>query len=503
LREQSVTYTSFERPNVITENGITGTFTYNAAGDRVKMAVLNGPTNLLTRYYLGGQYEIDNGTTATYAEKLYVGGDSYSASAVYVKSGSAWSMMYILRDYLGSITHITNASGGLVQELSYDAWGRLRNPATQTSYTPGNEPNLNLGRGYTGHEHLSWFGLVNMNARLYDPAVGRFLAPDPYVQNPFISQNFNRYSYALNNPLRYTDPDGEFWHLVIGAVIGGVVNWATHGFQFNAKGLGYFGVGAAVGVLSAAGGVWISGATKALGVIAGASVGAGSGAVTGAASSVVLNGLNNTIGGQNFWNNAGQSAISGAISGAIAGGIGGGIKGYQNAKNQGANPWTGKKIIDTRTYNTSLKTISLQPDHSKNCYAYELEYADRGRGNTSAYDILKANDFEDGAILTSAARKAELGKSIMDAKSLTGREWEQLGIQMRAGKVEIGLTISINGSISTGHAVSAIGITIQDQLRLIGGNFKSVLQNVMVVDPRGYIYSLNPNRILGITFIRY
>ena len=49
------------------------------------------------------------------------------------------------------------------QEYSYDAWGRLRNPATQAAYTPGAEPALFLARGYTGHEHLPWFGLINMN----------------------------------------------------------------------------------------------------------------------------------------------------------------------------------------------------------------------------------------------------------------------------------------------------------------------------------------------------
>jgi RHS repeat-associated protein len=151
-------------------------------------------------------------------EKLYLGGDFYAAAAVYVKSGSSsWQLYYICRDYLGSITHITNASGSLYYQYSYDAWGRLRNPTTQAVYEPGNEPTLFLGRGYTGHEHLPQFGLINMNARLYDPALGRFLAPDPYVQFPDFSQSFNRYSYALNNPLIYTDPDGELaWYVAVG-----------------------------------------------------------------------------------------------------------------------------------------------------------------------------------------------------------------------------------------------------------------------------------------------
>jgi hypothetical protein len=47
-----------------------------------------------------------------------------------------------------------------------------------------------------------------LNGRVYDPWLGRFLSPDPFVQSPSYSQSYNRYSYCLNNPLRYTDPSG-------------------------------------------------------------------------------------------------------------------------------------------------------------------------------------------------------------------------------------------------------------------------------------------------------
>ncbi len=50
-----------------------------------------------------------------------------------------------------------------------------------------------------------------MNARLYDPVLGRFMGVDPYVQLPDYTQSFNRYSYCMNNPLKYTDPSGEFF----------------------------------------------------------------------------------------------------------------------------------------------------------------------------------------------------------------------------------------------------------------------------------------------------
>lgn len=110
------------------------------------------------------------------------------------------------------INYSFDFSGGTpVAEYSYDPWGRARNPQTLIIYYADSEPELLLGRGYTGHEYLPWFGLYSMNARLYDPLVGRFLSPDPYVQAPDFTQNFNRYSYCLNNPLKYSDESGEFF----------------------------------------------------------------------------------------------------------------------------------------------------------------------------------------------------------------------------------------------------------------------------------------------------
>jgi len=71
---------------------------------------------------------------------------------------------------------------------------------------------LITNRGFTGHEHIEEVGLIHMNGRVYDQELGRFLSADPLIQAPFVTNSFNRYSYVMNNPLKYTDPTGFFTH---------------------------------------------------------------------------------------------------------------------------------------------------------------------------------------------------------------------------------------------------------------------------------------------------
>lgn len=357
-RTQNVTYTSFQRPATITENGYVGTFTYNASGDRTKMQLTYNGTTQNNTYYIGGCYETNNSES-----RLYLAGDYYSSPIVYVKKNGVWGIYYICRDYLGSITHVTNSTGAVQQELSYDAWGRLRNPTTQAVYAPGSEPTLFLGRGYSGHEHLPLFGLINMNVRLYDPATGRFLSPDPFVQMIDFTQSFNRFSYCLNNPLVYVDKDGESILLIIGiaAVVGGIFNVATHWDAIKAsgniwKGVSYFGVGALAGGLGAVAGV---GAAAVLGGLSGVAGGAVIGTAGGAVSGFALGGSNALLGGagwSGFWRGASSGFASGAISGAVFGGIGGGVTSWI----QGNNVWTGADIAQGRGA-FSLKNTSLEP----------------------------------------------------------------------------------------------------------------------------------------------
>jgi RHS repeat-associated protein len=119
-------------------------------------------------------------------------------------------LYYVCTDRQGSITALLNPNGSVAEKYSYDAYGRRRNPLVWTDYNVP-APSL-INRGYTGHEHLDGFGLINMNGRMYDPVIGRVLSPDKVVQAPGYTQSYNRYSYCMNNPLRYTDPSGYTYY---------------------------------------------------------------------------------------------------------------------------------------------------------------------------------------------------------------------------------------------------------------------------------------------------
>ena len=408
VRAQTVTYTSYMRPSTIVENEYTCAFTYSASGDRVKTYITHNGTPLQTRYYIGDVYEKETSGSSV-KERLYLEGDYYSAPMVAVKEGSsAWKLYNILRDYQGSVMKITDAAGNsTVAEYSYDAWGRMRDPATQAVYAVNSEPTLFLGRGYTGHEHLAMFGLINMNARLYDPVLGRFLAPDPYVQMIDFSQNFNRYGYCLNNPLRYVDETGEWFGIddLIGAAIGAVINLGVNLAQGHIHNFGdalaAAGSGAAAGTLAlygpagwAAGGAivggtnaWLGGATSFKDIATGVGIGTITGLAGGYAGQfaskelggLIINGFDVTspivkgmIGGAvggtvssytggfvgtlalgGSLSDANQAGLNAMPMGAGLGAAMGGFGGYRYAKKHNLNMWNGKvnppKVVEEKT----------------------------------------------------------------------------------------------------------------------------------------------------------
>ena len=166
-------------------------------------------------------------------------------------------------DHLGSILTLTNSSGTPVAEQNFDAWGRARNPSTWT-YSAIPSPPAWLYRGYTGHEHLREFGITHMNGRLYDPVLGRMLSPDNYVHTDLGTQGYNRYSYAVNNPMRFTDPGGEipfvvFVPYIVAGLGGGFMNLMGNLNKVNSfeEGAAFFanGVVGGLGTLATGGNV--------------------------------------------------------------------------------------------------------------------------------------------------------------------------------------------------------------------------------------------------------
>lgn len=279
----------------------------------------------------------------------YIGGDQYSSSIVYEKTSTEEQMLFLHRDYLGSILAITDDGGDVIERRHFGAWGSLekliKNGNEVDLYDSRTDKTLLLDRGYTGHEHLYGVSLIHMNGRLYDPMLRRFLAPDNYIQDPYNTQNFNRYGYVYNNPLMYSDPSGELFFIAVaaGALIGGITA-AMQGGGFGDILAGALiggiagGIGAGVGNLaSGVGGFFGSGALSVSGFGAGATVGA----MSGFAGGFVGAAGNAWVNGSNFGEGL-LAGLTGGASGAVAGGLLGGITGGIRATKNGRYFWSGK-----------------------------------------------------------------------------------------------------------------------------------------------------------------
>jgi RHS repeat-associated protein len=106
---------------------------------------------------------------------------------------------YYYTDPQGTVLAKADASGTIIATYDYAPYG-----AAVASMSPA--PN---GPGYTGHVNDPESGLVYMQARYYDPSVGRFLSVDPVTPAAGNAFNFNRYAYVSNNPVVNIDPDGK------------------------------------------------------------------------------------------------------------------------------------------------------------------------------------------------------------------------------------------------------------------------------------------------------
>lgn len=203
--DAEISYTAFNLPKSYVLANETIDFTYDGDQHRTRKTTPSEET-----IYVGGLYERKTHTDSQPAEhKYYVMSDERVVAVVTRGGGQEHSeeAVYIHVDNLGSTDAVTDALGDEVkaERASFDAFGARRNPKWGS---PLGAVLSKLSLGYTAQEMEGEPDLVNMNGRIYDPNLGRFLSADPKVSDVLSGQSWNPYSYVLNNPFKYTDPSG-------------------------------------------------------------------------------------------------------------------------------------------------------------------------------------------------------------------------------------------------------------------------------------------------------
>ncbi|HEY8896761.1 MAG TPA: FG-GAP-like repeat-containing protein [Niastella sp.] len=310
-KQQDITYTAFGKSATVTENNYQLTYAYGSDYQRIKGVLKQNTATLETKYYLGDyEKQTKNGITR---ELHYIPAGN-GLCAIISKEGSAANVYYTYNDYMGSILTVTNTSGTVVASQNFDAWGRYRNPA---DWTYNNVPAVAdwLYRGYTGHEHLREFSLINMNGRMYDPILGRMMSPDNYVSLPFNTQGYNRFGYALNNPLVVADPDGNIIWFIVGAAA--LFSGISNGVAYAQNGGNFFD------------GFWrgaiVGGASNLVSQAAGGIGGLGGGILGGMAGGMLSGGLGAALNNGDVGKGILQGGLTGAVSGGLGSYFGGGL----------------------------------------------------------------------------------------------------------------------------------------------------------------------------------
>jgi RHS repeat-associated protein len=242
--------------------------------------------------------------------------------AIRVVDGAANPTYWLLNDQLGStaITSLspdafsgTDASGALTAELRFKAWGEQR-------YASGTTPTTYR---YTGQREQSQLSIYFYGARWYDPYLNRWIQPDTIIPQNQGVQAWDRYAYANNNPLAYTDPTGHVaWFVsgAIGAAIGGIVGGALY-YANNRDSCDWGECGAAAGAGALAGGLIGSGVGLLAAPATSAALATAATAITGAGTGAAGSAIGYTVTNQESFNTSSfveTTAIGGAVGGISA-----------------------------------------------------------------------------------------------------------------------------------------------------------------------------------------
>ena len=159
---------------------------------------------------LGGQMEKVSSSIGTQYRYYIEGADQLAAIVASTGSGTP-TVDYVLEDHEGSIAALLNSTGTIAANESFTAYGNRREASTWSGAPSATEEAIMDGitrQGFTGQTALGQMGLNHMNGRVEDAVTGTFLSSDPRINDPYNTQDYNRYAYVYNNPLTNFDPTG-------------------------------------------------------------------------------------------------------------------------------------------------------------------------------------------------------------------------------------------------------------------------------------------------------
>ena len=200
-------------------------FTYDVDGLRTSKTIPN--VGLEHKYYYVGdrlQYETLGGSSALW---YFYDADGNPSGIRYKDNSGTVNDYYFVCNWRGDVIQIYNASGTLVGSYTYDAWGKVTENATSADTQNITETNPIRYRGYYYDTETR---LYYVNSRYYDPAVKRFVNSDDDLlsaTSPETLTDKNYFTYCDNNPVGRADGEGNFWHIVIGAAVSGVLSATT------------------------------------------------------------------------------------------------------------------------------------------------------------------------------------------------------------------------------------------------------------------------------------
>ena len=190
---QTIKYDPEQRPILVQDGTSFHRAAYDGDGVRRKRDDSNG-----TVHYLGGyERKLAAGSSSPEAVTKYYSA-SFGAMSRPVAFRRAGTLHWVGSDHLAGTIRVLDSSFTALDGMRYRPYGEARDTGSS----------LNTDRKFTGQTEDEAAGLYWYASRAYDPAIGRFVSPDPIVPTPGNPQALNRYSYVYNNPLRYTDPSG-------------------------------------------------------------------------------------------------------------------------------------------------------------------------------------------------------------------------------------------------------------------------------------------------------